>query len=336
MGNEDIRTMLIIQVKQNNKSINLLVVAGDKGRVASCDLSTGVWRYYDGSRGNNVAQIYNNGNAMGASTIYCSTHFENELDSTKNSLIFAGGDGKICSYHIERQIWYHYDSTNADPEIITNDGHSMGYKAILTMTNYRNDILFLAGVSGHICTCRLGDKTFIDYDAEGAGMHSNGDIIGNVSIYASGYINAIYVVAGEEGHVASYDITNGIWTSFDQSGGFSSCGRESNYKNINALEPYDNYFIILGCDEGVVSSYNILNNSWTSYNDSSGICNTGNFIKNSISTIIKYNSVLYFTGKLGNVMYKYYTGDIMVDENGEFIIENTAVRFNHNKPSRKG
>jgi hypothetical protein len=196
----------------------------------------------------------------------------------------------------------------------------MGYKAILTMTNYRNDILFLAGVLGHICACRFGDKIFTNYDAEGIGMHNNGDIIGNVSIYASSYINAIYVVAGENGHVASYDITNGIWTAFDQPG-FSSDGKENNYKNINALELYDNYYVIFGSDDGVVSSYNILNNVWTSYNESSGICNAGSFIKNSISTIIKYNSILYFTGKLGNVIYKYHAGDIMIDEKNQFIIE---------------
>jgi hypothetical protein len=321
MNNEDIRTMLVIQTRNaENKIVNLLIVAGDKGYVASCDLSTGVWCNYGGSRGNIVAKIYNNGSAMGSATIYCSTHFENELDSSKNTLLFAGGDGKLCCYHIGRRIWYNFDNANPDLEIITNDGHSMGYKAILTMTNYRNDILFLTGIAGHVCACRFGNKTFIDYNDAGQGMHNDGESIGNVSIYASGYINSIYVIAGEKGHVATYDITNGAWTSFDQTG-FSSKGEENNYKNISTIEPHDNHYMIFGGDEGVVSSYNILSNTRTPYNDTTGICNTGSFIKNSISTIIKYNSILYFSGKLGNVIYKYHTGDIMLDENNKFIVE---------------
>jgi hypothetical protein len=328
MGKEDIKTMLVVQVKRSAgmegsaspQQVNLLVVAGEGGRVASCDLSTGEWRHYDGSRGNDIASVYNNGSAMGTSAIYCSTYYEDEFDVYKNMLLFAGGDGRICCYNIKSGIWFSYDSNSSNPDIIINDGHSMGYKAILTMTNYRNEILFLAGVLGHVCSCNLGSKTFIDFDTTGAGMHNDGEIVGNASIYASAYINAIYVAAGEGGHVASYDITNGAWTAFDQ-GGFSSDGAESNYKNINAIDSYDNYYIIFGCDEGVVSSYNILSNTWTPYNDSSGICNTGSFIKNSISSIIKHNSIVYFTGKLGNIVYKYHAGDIMTDEDGNFIVE---------------
>jgi hypothetical protein len=321
VANKDIRTMLVIQVKNlQNKLVNLLIVAGDTGYVASCNLSTGVWCYYDGSRGDAIAQIHNNGSAMGASSIYCSTLYENEDNSEKNSIIFAGGDGRICCYQLERKVWYNFDSVYADMGVITNDGHSMGYKAILTMTNYHNDILFFAGILGHVCACRLGDRVFIDYNAEGAGMHNNGDSIGNVSIYASSYINTIYVIAGENGHVASYDITNGVWTAFDQDG-FSSSGEENNHKNINVIEPYDNYYMIFGSDDGIVTSFNILKNEWTPYNNANGICNDGGFIKNSISTIIKYNTILYFSGKLGNVIYKYQAGDIMTDENGQFIIE---------------
>jgi hypothetical protein len=325
MGYEDIKVMQVIRVKKStlndsNQVANILVVAGEKGHIASCDLSTGEWRYYDGTRGNEIANIFNNGSAIGTSTIYCSTLYENELNDKKNILIFAGGNGRICCYNIKEGIWYNYDSTTVNADIVINDGHSMGYKAILTMTNYRNEILFLAGVSGHIASCNLGDKTFMDYNIEGGGMHNDGNIIGNVSIYASIYINAIYVVAGENGHVASYDIANSIWTSFDQDG-FSSSGDESNHKNINALETYDNYYVIFGCDEGIVSNYNILRNTWTAYNSESGICNAGSFIKSAISTIIKHNSIIYFTGKLGNVIYKYHTGDIMSDENGNYIVE---------------
>jgi hypothetical protein len=228
----DIRTMLIITVadpQNDNNPVEILIVAGENGLIASLNLATGIWCYADGSRGDNLASIYNNGSAMGASTIYCSTFYENQ-NSEKNSLIFAGGDGRICCYNIFDQLWYNYDSGSSGQGIITNDGSAMGYKAILTMVNYLNNILFFAGILGRIATCELATRQFTPYDA-GTGIHSAGEVIGGVSIYASTIINAIYVVAGEFGRVASYDIAKSIWTSYEQRG-LSSQGSIVNGENI--------------------------------------------------------------------------------------------------------
>jgi hypothetical protein len=320
IGHADIRSLLIIQVNDpaSGNTADLLIASGDRGLIASCNLSTGVWCHSDGTRGDAVATIFNNGSAMGLSAIYCSTLFENQAAPEKNSLIFAGGDGRICCYKLYDKIWYNYDSRYQDQGVITNDGRAMGYKAILTMVNYLNNILFLAGVLGHIATCELATRQFTHFDAS-TGIHSAGEVMGDASIYASNIINAIYVVAGEGGKVASYDLAKSNWTSYHQKG-FSSSGEEINYKNINAIEVYDNY-TIFGADDGLVSSYNIFTNEWTAYNAQGGIRNNGLFIKNSISTIIKYNTIFYFTGKAGNVIYKYRAGDIMVDENGNFIVE---------------
>jgi hypothetical protein len=321
LAHKDIRTMLVIQVidtYHSNQLVDILIIAGENGLVASLNLSTGVWCYCDGSHGDALANIYNNGSGMGASNIYCSTLYENQANPNKNTLIFAGGDGRMCCYNIHSRIWYNYDSTYSEHGVITNDGRAMGYKAILTMVNYLNSILFLAGTLGHIATCELATQQFTHFDA-GTGIHSAGEIIGGVSIYASSIINAIYVVAGEHGRVASYDIAKSIWTSYEQHG-FASNGSIVNNKNINAMEPYDNY-MIFGSDDGLVASYNIFTNEWTPYNAVNGIRNNGNFIKNSISTIIKYNTIIYFTGKAGNVIYKYRKGDILLDENNQLIVE---------------
>jgi hypothetical protein len=194
----------------------------------------------------------------------------------------------------------------------------MGYKAILTMKNYLNTILFLAGVLGHIATCELATRQFTPFDA-GTGIHNAGEVIGGVSIYASSIVNSTYIVAGERGRVASYDIVKSIWTSYEQRG-LASYGEVVNCENINAIEPYDNY-LIFGSDNGLVASYNIFTNEWTPYDATSGIRNSGKFIKNSISTIIKHNTIIYFTGKAGNVIYKYRKGNVLLDENNELIVE---------------
>jgi hypothetical protein len=322
-GYEDIRAMIVIQVKDNDTQmpVNLLIAAGEKGRVASCNLSTGVWCHYDGTKGDTLARIYNNGSAMGSSTIYCISSYTDISTPDKISIIYGGGDGRIsCTVRsaMGTVTWFGYDSNNIEAGVITNDGAAMGYKAILSMTNYLNNILFLAGVIGHIATCKLATRQFTNFDA-GTGIHSDGEVVGGVSVYASAIINSVYVAAGENGRVANYDIAKGIWTPYDRIG-LASEGSVVDHKNINAIETHDNY-VIFGSDDGLVASYNVFTNEWTPYNAKNGIRNNGEFIKSSISGIIKYNSVIYFTGKAGNVIFKYRAGDIIVDENGKFIIE---------------
>jgi hypothetical protein len=320
LAHKDIRTMIIIQVVDtyhNNTLVDILVIAGENGLIASLNTSTGVWCYCDGSKGDALANIFNNGSGMGASNIYCSTLYENQ-NPDKNTIIFAGGDGRICCYNIVSRIWYNYDSAYSGEGVIINDGRAMGYKAILTMVNYLNSILFLAGILGHVSTCDFATRKFTHYDA-GTGIHSAGEAMGEASVYASSIINANYVIAGEKGRVASYDIAKSLWTSYDQIG-FASQGNIVNGGNINAIEPYDNY-VIFGSDDGLVASYNIFTNEWTPYNAPNGIRNNGNFIKNSISGIIKYNTIIYFTGKAGNVIYKYRKGDILLDDNNKLIVE---------------
>jgi hypothetical protein len=320
IAHADIRSLLIVSMKEaaTDRIIQVLVASGDRGLIASCNLASGVWAYCDGTRGDAFATIFNNGSAMGTATIYCSCAYENLQNPERNSLIFAGGDGHLCSYNLYNKIWYNFDSTYIGDGVITNDGRAMGYKAILTMANYLNSILFLGGILGHIATCDLATRQFTHFDAS-TGIHSAGEVMGTASIYASNIINSIYVAAGEGGRVASYDLAKSNWISYDQAG-FASKGEMVGFKNINALEVYDNY-MIFGADDGLVASYNIFTNEWTAATAASGIRNDGSFIKNAISTIIKNNTIIYFAGKAGNVIYKYRKGDILIDENNAFVVE---------------
>jgi hypothetical protein len=316
---KDIRTMEIVQVRDSsNNLVSVLVVAGDDGNVASCNLINGQWKFFDGKGGDSAAYIYNNGAAMGLSAIYCSSKYEDINNEGNNSLVFAGGDGRICSYNISKKTWYPWDGSYVGKGIVSNDGASTGYKAILTMSNYLNNILFFSGVLGHVSSFEFSISKFTNFDSL-SGIHSNGEAMGAVSIYASNIINATLILAGEEGRVANYDIAKAIWTRYDQAG-LASNGEVVNNKNINAIDLYDNY-VIFGSDEGHVASYNIFTNSWTPYNAPSGIRNNGTFIKSSISSIINNNLIIYFSGKAGNVIYKYKAGDILIDENGNFVVD---------------
>jgi hypothetical protein len=318
MGGKTIRTMLIITIND----IDVLVLAGDNGLVCSCNLETGKWRNYDG-QGDNAARINNTGGAMGEATIYCAAFHEIQSNKNNNAIIFAGGSGRICSCITADNRWYGYDRIDNEINAIVNDGSAMGYKAILTMVNYLNNtILLLAGVSGRVCSCDLSNGYFTPYNAHN-GIRNDGSAIGEVSIYASILSGGKYCIAGQNGRVASYDLGKGIWNTYNQEHDLSSSGSFIDYHNINAVEAYDVY-IIFGCDEGYVGSFNTANNEWIPYNAGNGIRNNGQFIKSNISAIVRHASIIYFSGKGGNIVYKYRAGDTMFDETGKPVVDTAS------------
>jgi hypothetical protein len=335
----------------------MLVVTGENGYVASCNLSTGVWCNYKGkviapdpnneSLGSLIPGVYNDGKSMGAdkeladpydSAIYCMALYN-------QFIIFAGANGRVCScktsvvsnsssntiYTYAASVWYPFDYSNpGQNQGVSNDGSIMGNKSILTMLNYSDKLLFLAGTNGYVATFDFQKGVFTPYNST-TGICNNGSAI-NISddeknsIYASIIINDIYVVAGTNGRVASYSIIGKKeWIPFNdpdpcQVYGMASKGDSINYKNINAIESHNTH-LIFGGDDGLVSSYDLFTRRWTPYNASNGIRNDGEFIKSSISTILKNNLIFYFTGKAGNTIYKYRAGDIIYDETGKPKIE---------------
>jgi hypothetical protein len=316
--NRDIRCMKVISLPNDNTEI--LIAAGEGGYVASCNLSTGKWRHFDRSFGDEKAIYCNNGSAMADANIYCMEYYENQLEKENDLILFAGESGRICSCNIKTGVFYSYNSTKNNPGV-THDGSAMGYKSILSMKNYMNNILFLSGVQGYVATYDLVNKVFSPFDGQ-SGICNDGGAIGNVSIYASSIINGVFIISGEKGRVASYNIAKSEWTKYNQKG-ISDEGGMTGNKNINAVETYDNY-VIFASDEGNVSSYNIFDNKWTSYDNDAGtgIGKKGSgFIKSSASSIVRYDNIIFFTGKAGNIVFKYRKGDIILDANNRPIIE---------------
>lgn len=325
MDKKAIRGMKIVKVSSNNLTRDVLIVFGDNGYIASCDLSTNTWRKFDGSSGNSYAIFHNNGMGMGNENIYACDSYKTSADH--EIVVFAGGSGRVCSLDTTTHSWYPYNTTSvfSSAEHPYSDGKTMGYKAILTMVKYLDSIIYMSGIDGKVSTLDIPTGTF-------ASMN-DGSVIGNVPVYSSAMVNGIYVIAGKGGRVASYSISKNVWSPYDQGVGLASDGSHIGNVDINAVMGYDVNIIFAGGD-GRVCSYNVISNEWTPYSSSVGIANEGSFIRNTISAMTfdsTESNVIYFAGKAGNVVYKYRKGDRILDENGRPVIDTPSKQIGYLK-----
>lgn len=315
MDKKPIRGMKVVKVTSNNLTRDVLIVYGDNGYVASCDLNTNTWRKFDGSSGNSYAIFHNNGSGTGNENIYACDSYT--ISSGHEIIVFAGGSGRVCSLDTTTHAWYPYNTTSvfSSSEHPYSDGSVMGYKAILTMSKYLDSIIYMSGIDGKVSTLDIPTGTF-------AAMN-DGSVIGKVPVYSSAIVNGVYVIAGKGGRVASYSISKNMWSTYNQDSGLASDGLHIGDVDINAVMGYDVNVIFAGGD-GRICSYNIVTNEWTPYTSSIGMANEGNFIRNTISAIAfdsTESNIIYFAGKAGNIVYKYRKGDRILDENGRPVVE---------------
>ena len=312
MGEETIRGMTVLQ---NTDGKDILFVFGDKGHVASCDLSSNTWKAYDTSGGNNIAIYSNNGSCMGGETIYACETYTNSDDETV--LVLGGGSGRVCSFVIDRNAWYNYDrsTTEAGKLCIYSDGAIRNYKAILSMKKYLESGIYCTGIDG-ICS-------ILDLTTGGSSLLNDGTVVDNKVMYACTIIGNLFIIAGKDGYVANYNIVRSSWTKYNDGSGICSSGYEMGNESIHAILSYGVNIIFAG-GLGRICCYDTTTSSWERY-DGSGIVNDGEFITNTISCIsydtVEGDSVMYFGGSNGNITYKYRKGDYILDSNGNYIIK---------------
>jgi hypothetical protein len=117
IGNVNVRAMDIIG--------GSLVIAGNAGRIASCNLTTKKWTRFNGTNeydgGNNIdSVIFNNGSALGNFDI---TAMYNYLGKY---LIIFGINGRIASYNIYTSSWTDYTGIPLNPALPGPPIYSVG------------------------------------------------------------------------------------------------------------------------------------------------------------------------------------------------------------------
>lgn len=317
-----------LKIVYRNKQA-VLIAYGDLGRVVSCRLANNSWNKHDGSKQNSdgAAIYYNNGGCINSlnetNSLYaCEEYTYSTTDSNgsvteHNNLVFAGGSGRICSLTLDdgNAGWHNYNSDEGDRgrDAIFSDGSVVDYKTILSISKYLENTMYFTGINGI--------SSIADLTTGEISLLNNGDVVDNKTMYASCISGNLFIQAGKDGYISSYNITKGLWTNYNSGSGLCSDGSYIDGADIYAVLPYS--VDILFCGEyGRISVYDTTNNSWEAYNSSSenALTNNGDFIKSTISCISfdteNGNNLIYFGGKAGNISYKYRKGDIIYDDNG--------------------
>lgn len=144
IGNVNVRCMLTVG--------DNLIVAGNGGKVASCNLATKNWTRYNGindlTETNDIhSPFYNDGSALGGGDITQVLYYLNKY------IIIFGTSGKIASCHVQGGHWTDYQGSPINPIFpgppIYNDGSSSGGKTIRSALLLDEGIL-IGSEGGHI------------------------------------------------------------------------------------------------------------------------------------------------------------------------------------------
>lgn len=323
-----IRGLKVIYRTINNNKQAVLIAYGDLGRVVSCRLANNSWNKHDGTRQNSdgAAIFYNNGGCINAldetnslytceEYVYTVTNSDGDITEHTN-LVFAGGSGRVCSLSLDNGNagWHAFNSDEGDRsrDAIFSDGSIVNYKTILSISKYLENTLYFTGINGI--------SSIADLTTGNVSLLNDGDVVDNKTMYTSCISGNLFIQAGKDGYVASYNITKGLWANYSAGSELSSDGTYMGGADIYAVLPYS--IDVLFCGEfGRISLYDTITNSWEAYNYSTdSLTNNGDFIKSTISCVSfdteNGDNLIYFGGKAGNISYKYRKGDIIYNDDG--------------------
>lgn len=309
MGGYEIYGMEVFTYEENGESTDVLVCYGEAGRICSCNLKTNYWRYYNNSNEDDpLTLICDEGGLSEFNNLYCSTQLDYEYDEgvTKPCIIIGGSKGKVIAIYTGNCMTYAANNKDASCTV-TSDGSVRKNSAILTMCKYGNKGVYMSGIDGIVSVL---DLTSLSYS-----LVSNGSQMNNVSVYASKIVGNNLVLAGAKGTVASYNIPNKKWDEYNSEEGISSSGAPMGEYDITSILRDDTLLIFAG-EDGRICCYDTVSSTWYAYDSTepTAIVNNGDFIHNSISSVVVHKGLAYFFGKSGNVEYKYRKGDIILDE----------------------
>lgn len=333
MGGFTIRGMRVMNVTSNGSTYPILFVYGDNGNVATCDLAGNIWMKYNGTGGNQRAIYYSSGAAMGGSAIYDSITYVNSKN--ENVIVFGGADGRMCSLNIDNgNIWYYYnrEERERNRDSVFSDGKERDYKSIFAMTKYLEGAIYSTG--------NVGVSSVTDLTTGETTLLNDGSVVNKNSMYCCLMYGNTFVIAGKDGYIASYRIDNGSWTNYDAGAGLCDDGKAMGDEHIYAILSYGINIIVAG-GNGHVASYDTTSKEWNPFDGTLGVVNDGSCVKGSISVMSfdtsQGDNIIYFGAREGNVSYKYRKGDILKDENGNYIIaeggESSLVGYLNNIPA---
>jgi hypothetical protein len=199
----------------------------------------------------------------------------------KDILYMAGYIGRVGCYDLNTNIYYSYGEYN--PKYITNIGTAIGNVNIRAIDVVSGNLV-IAGNAGRIASCNLATRkwtrfngtTEADEDSNEIDslIFNNGSALGNFDITAMyNYLGKYLIIFGATGRIASYNIYNSAWTDYTGiplnplvlGPPIFNRGDHSNGNTIRSIVLTDKG-VVMGCDEGCISSLNPETGGITKYN----------------------------------------------------------------------
>jgi hypothetical protein len=200
--------------------------------------------------------VHNDGTAIGGTDIFTSI-------IAGGRYIIAGSEGRAASYDIHRKIWNTYNEGG----ILTSDGSCFNRESILSSVFYHGYIIF--GTSGG----RIGFYNLITNVWYYPGDTQSGILLNRVTpqifegaIYAMIVLNGLLIIAGENGNVASFDLTRNRWynyTDSEASGGVAARNLMGTIYTMQSAQYENKTALLLFGENGEVASGFITANAFT-------------------------------------------------------------------------
>jgi hypothetical protein len=229
-----------------------------------------------------------------------------------DSLFVAMGDnGNVSSYKFDNDHWYAYDSEYPHDCLTVKNIMGTIYDAFV-ITYLEKDILVVVGENGEVASGYVYSNSWTKPNGERHNIIKPGPIIfhnGNSrdfkDIYAvSAYLNYI-IFYGKDGLVTFFDRETRTFYGYGDIRNITEDGHHNGYLDIKAAITYEAAMLIVGSNEGRVTSYFGENEHWNVYNGGKHISNDGDAMqyRNIYTIVYTFGSTNYiiFAGKDGKV-----------------------------------
>jgi hypothetical protein len=312
---------------------DMYVVAGEGGRVASCNVKTTVWNAYDSEK-----PFTSDG-----------THFEGNITSIVfyiGLLIFATDAGEIGFYDIVNNKWGYPGDTSTGINLnLLPHAYFPGaiYKALIV-----DNKLVIMGEGGNVTSYNFQGNTwyaYTDFSRVNA-LTANGvmDTIYDAYVYNYYQLNeyiTVLIVVGKNGELASGFYHSNLWTKSDgtklhpinRGSDFFDNGESREHKDIRSATRYLNYLVLHGKD-GLTTLYDLDKRSAYAVGDLRNISNDGkhNGYKDVNAAIVYNDAILITGGKEGRVTsyfgenehWNEYNGGSDISDDGQYMQYNAV------------
>jgi len=282
---------------------NVYIVAGKKGKIASCQLSDDIcnWTHCDATDPAFEGAVFSNGPECNNEDITAVTLYHDYI-------LFGTRVGHLYAYDINNGVWYNKTTI---PFLNIDSTWKSNTRINGFVVDSVSDVLYMYGDDGTVDAYRWKDQiwcgtTYVENKSPILSVGTTG-VMGN--IYTAFIIESspyrTLIVSGEDGKVASCYIDcediNG-WCKPDSSLYLATGAikpkyySDGSYRNGSTVRSYCEYFgykVFVG-DNGVVSYFD---GAHFISSDSLKICNDGsNFSNHQVNDCVSYNEKLMLLG----------------------------------------